>query len=278
MMSLVNSPATFTKSEPRLAYRDMPASNPALEAATPYLLLHGVGSSSASWDELSKHLDGRRIIAPDYRGHGQSDAPTPPYIAEDFVADALRIMDELGLAKVILVGFSIGALFAARIALEAPQRVERLVLVSSIANRSPEQRERAETRSALIRETPPSETAPGSAVRWFSPSFLQERPDLVGLEVQVVSANRHQPYAASYQVLVENDPIGIVEGISVPTLVITGENDEGSTPDMSKALHARIKDSRLVIEPAVKHYIQIEKAARLAAEILDFVGADQAAQ
>lgn len=278
MMSLANIPAKFTASAPKLAYRDMPATNPDLADATPFLMLHGVGSSSLSWDELSKNLDGRRIVAPDYRGHGLSDAPTPPYVAYDFIADALRLMDELGLEKVILVGFSIGATFAARMAVDVPERLERVVLVSSIAGRTPEQRARAEARAALIRETPPSETASGSAVRWFSPKFREERPDLVDLEVQVVSANRHAPYAASYQVLVENDPIGFVDQITIPTLIITGENDEGSTPDMSRALHERIKGSRLVIEPDVKHYIQIEKAARLAAEILDFVGASKSAQ
>lgn len=278
MMSLANIPAKFTASAPKLAYRDMPATNPDLADATPFLMLHGVGSSSLSWDELSKNLDGRRIVAPDYRGHGLSDAPTPPYVADDFIADALRLMDELGLEKVILVGFSIGATFAARMAVDVPERLERVVLVSSIAGRTPEQRARAEARAALIRETPPSETASGSAVRWFSPKFREERPDLVDLEVQVVSANRHAPYAASYQVLVENDPIGFVDQITIPTLIITGENDEGSTPDMSRALHERIKGSRLVIEPDVKHYIQIEKAARLAAEILDFVGASKSAQ
>ena len=188
--------------------------------ADPVLLLHGVGSSSETWAELIPFLDGRRIIAPDYRGHGASQAPTPPYAMDDFVHDALRLLDELEIDSVHIAGFSIGALFAERLAILEPARVRSLLLLSSIANRSPQEQARAESRLALIASTPPRQLAPTSAERWFTRSFAESRGDLVKREIDIVADVAHQPYAASYAVLVQNDLIDAVGAIACPTLII----------------------------------------------------------
>jgi pimeloyl-ACP methyl ester carboxylesterase len=259
-------------SRPRISYLDLPADGEA-DGATPILLLHGVGSSSATWHELLPRLDGRRVIAPDYRGHGASEAPPLPYVMDDFVTDAFRLLDELSVDAVHVAGFSIGALFAERLALIAPERVRSLVLLNSIAARTPEQQARAAARLALIAATPPAELAWKSAERWFTPDFIAANRPLVEREVAIVSAITHAPYAASYRVLVENDLIDAVPAIGCPTLVITGERDEGSTPAMSEALHRRIAGSRMVIVPGVKHYIHIEQPAALAEEINRFLAA-----
>lgn len=255
---------------PQISYLDVPAADGAGDAP-PLLLLHGVGSSSETWQRLTPLLDGRRVIAPDYRGHGASEAPDPPYDIADFTADALRLLDELGVEQVHVLGFSIGALFAEQLALVAPERVLSLVLLNSIADRTPEQRARAEARREVIASTPPSETSKASAARWFTPGFIAQQPALVQSEVDIVAAVAHAPYAASYAVLVENDPIDVVEAITCPTLIITGEFDEGSTPAMSEALHRRIRRSRLVVVPDVKHYIHIELPEIVAAEVNGFL-------
>jgi len=259
-----------TRSAPHIAYIDQPAGEGA-EGSDPVLLLHGVGSSSRTWGELLPLMGSRRFIAMDYRGHGASDAPTPPYVMDDFVDDAIRLLDELGVSRVHVIGFSIGALFAERLAIREPARVRSLLLLNSIANRSPEALERARARAAFIASTPPAEVAPKSAPRWFTPEFLTARPDLVAGEIAIVEKIAHAPYAAAYHVLVENDLIDEVKAIRCPTLIITGENDEGSTPAMSEALHQRIAGSRLTIVPGVKHYIHIERPEAIAAEWTRFV-------
>jgi len=256
-------------SAPHLSYRDVAATG-SEPRDTPVLLLHGVGSSSATWTGLLPHLAGRRLIAPDYRGHGGSDAPEPPYQLADFVQDAVRLLDELSLPEVDVVGFSIGALFAAKLALDAPDRVSSLVLLNSIAARTSEQQVRARSRLSVIRESDPAEVAAASAHRWFSPQFLAENPSAVQAEIDIVSAVRREPYAASYAVLVENDLIDEVHKISCPTLIMTGEFDEGSTPAMSRALHDRIERSTLHILAGVKHYAHIEAAPAVGAHITQF--------
>ncbi|BDI21986.1 alpha/beta fold hydrolase [Herbiconiux sp. L3-i23] len=258
---------TLTDSAPRIAFFEF--GDP---AGPSVVLLHGVGSSASTWAELAPLLDpARHYLLPDYRGHGASDAPDGPYVVDDFVADLDRLLDERGIADADLVGFSIGAVIALAFALAEPERVRSLVLLSSIAGRTDAERERALSRLDLIRSTPPAELAPSSGERWFSEEFRAARPDLVEAELAIVGSVRHAPYAAAYEVLVETDQLDRAPEVAVPALIVTGENDAGSTPAMSEKLAARIADSRLHILPRLKHYMHIEDAPAVAALVNGFL-------
>lgn len=255
-------PVRRTASEPALAYRVRPAADAAGETV---VLLHGVGSSSATWAALAPLLDERyALVMPDYRGHGDSEAPEPPYDVADFVADLERLLTELRLERVHLVGFSIGAIFAQAYAAAHPAQVGSLVLLNSIAGRTAEESARAAERAAHIRATDPALVAAGSVERWFTPEFSAARPDVVAHELQIVSATPHRPYAAAYDVLAGTDLLEEAAQIASPVLLVTGENDRGSTPRMSQALHERIPGSRLVIVDGRQHYLHLEVPERIA--------------
>ncbi|MEO4042133.1 alpha/beta fold hydrolase [Hoeflea sp. CAU 1731] len=234
-------------------------------------MLHGVGSSADTWRRLLPYLHTGTIIAPDYRGHGYSDSPEPPYCLEDFVCDIRRLLDELEIERIDVLGFSIGALFAAKLALNHPSCVKSLILLNSIADRTPEQKIRARERLEFLSTHLPDETAPATAVRWFTPAFLESHDDLVEAEAGITVSTPHAPYASSYRVLVENDLIDEVSGISCPTLIMTGELDEGSTPAMSEALHRQIPGSLLRIIGGVKHYMHFERPEELARHVNEFL-------
>lgn len=257
----------LTRTRPRLAYMlSGPADAPCV------ILLHGVGSSASTWNELRRHLGGEfRYLAADYRGHGASDAPAGSYSVDDFVADHFRLLDELGIQTAHLVGFSIGAIFAQAIAVARPERTLSLVLLNSIGGRTEAEKERALARLEVIRSTSPAEVADGSLSRWFTTDFARLRPDLVEAERAIVAANAPEPYAASYAVLATTEILPSAHLVGVPTLIITGELDEGSTPAMSAKLHERIRDSRLHIRPGVKHYLHIEEAEAIGGLITGFL-------
>jgi pimeloyl-ACP methyl ester carboxylesterase len=96
----------------------------------PALLLHGIGNYGRVWDFVADAVAGRlRLVAPDARGHGASVTPAAGYAPEDFVADAIAVMDTLGLARPVVVGHSMGGAHALVLAALHPEKVRALVLV-----------------------------------------------------------------------------------------------------------------------------------------------------
>jgi pimeloyl-ACP methyl ester carboxylesterase len=256
-----------SESSPHIAYRVREGSG-----GEPVLLLHGVGSASPTWWRLAAELDDSlTLVMPDYRGHGESDVPEPPYVVEQFVGDAVRLLDELGLDRVHVVGFSIGALFGQALATRHPERVRSLVLLNSIGGRSPAERERALERLEVIRSGHPEEIARDSAERWFTPAFRDARPDVVASEVDLVSRTDHVGYAATYEVLATSDLIGEASALTCPVLLVTGENDRGSTPRMTAAIHERVPTSRAVVIEGQQHYLHLEVPEQIGSLIDDFI-------
>jgi pimeloyl-ACP methyl ester carboxylesterase len=255
-----------TSSAPVLAYRRRPGRGDTL------VLLHGVGSSSATWDRLVPLLDSELdLVMPDYRGHGRSESGELPYRVEDFTGDIVRLADELELGRFHLLGFSIGAVFAQAAATAHPERIATLTLLNSIADRTPAEAERALERHARIARSDPADIARESVARWFTAPFAEAHPEVVALEVAIVSANRREPYASAYRVLATTDLIDQAGSISAPTLLITGEEDQGSTPRMSQAIADRIPGSRLLVIEGRKHYLHLEVPELLAGPITDFL-------
>jgi pimeloyl-ACP methyl ester carboxylesterase len=96
----------------------------------PALLLHGIGNYGRVWEFVAAEIAGRlRLVAPDARGHGDSVAPESGYRPEDFVADAIAVMDAVALSRPIVVGHSMGGAHAMALAGLHPDRVRGLVLV-----------------------------------------------------------------------------------------------------------------------------------------------------
>ena len=128
----------------RLRYR--------IEGEGPWLvLIHGVGNRLEAWDGVVAALGGRfRTLRWDLRGHGASDKPPGPYALDDFVSDLKGLLDAHGIERCHLAGFSLGGLVAQAMALAHPAQLDRLVLLSTVAGRSAEERERVAQRLAMV--------------------------------------------------------------------------------------------------------------------------------
>lgn len=94
----------------------------------PVLALHGVSGHSHRWDVLAENLPDVRLHAVDLRGHGRSPW-LPPWNVEQHVADALAVLDHLGLSRAAVMGHSFGGAIAVHLARTAPDRVARLALL-----------------------------------------------------------------------------------------------------------------------------------------------------
>jgi len=98
----------------------------------PVILLHGYSDSWFSYSRILPLIDKKyHVYVPDQRGHGDSDRPASGYTFPDFAADVLAFMDAKGLRQATIVGHSMGSFVAQHVAVAAPERVRKLVLVGS---------------------------------------------------------------------------------------------------------------------------------------------------
>ena len=112
----------------RLAYVE--AGDPKGE---PLLLLHGYTDSSRSFSPMVPYLRRYRLLIPDQRGHGASDAPECCYAPSQFAYDARLFLDALGIKRAAVAGHSLGSMVAISLAADYPERVSKIVLIGSTA-------------------------------------------------------------------------------------------------------------------------------------------------
>jgi len=132
--------------------------------AAPLLLLHGIWDTWRIFARVGAALAAERTVhAVDLRGHGDSDKPETDYGHEDYAADVRGVLDALGVTRVDLLGFSLGALVAARLAADTPERVARLLLEDPPHSPDADPRERAAWLRTLLdlKEQPFEEVVEG---------------------------------------------------------------------------------------------------------------------
>ena len=113
----------------RLAYDDVGRRD-----GVPLVFIHGWTANRHRWDDQLSQFAGRcRVISLDLRGHGDSDLTPDPYTIGGLAREVLALLDELGVDRFVPVGHSMGGMIALTLALEHPERVQRLVVVDSLS-------------------------------------------------------------------------------------------------------------------------------------------------
>lgn len=223
------------------------------------VLIHGVGARLENWDGVAERLRPHfRVLRYDLRGHGQSSRVPGPYSLPLLADDLRALLANLGIQKAHIAGHSLGAMIAQMFALRHGAYVDRLALLSAVAGRTPEERERVVARIDLIRAGDPGRHFQRSMSRWFTDAFIAANPELIAAYAARNAENDPDCYAAAYRVLALEDLDRELEAISVPTLITTGEQDLGSNPRMSELIQNRIEGSTLRMLPGLKHSILVE--------------------
>lgn len=231
-------------------------------------LLHGVGLDHTMWEQVTALLtDEFEVIAPDLPGHG-SRAPAPEGITLTELADGLA--DDLP-PGVHLVGFSLGALVAQHLALHRPEIPRTLTSVSSVCRRTPEERaavlDRLRTAEADFRAS-----ATRSLRRWYDGTDVPL--DQVRRTEATLLANDPASFLSCYRVFATADAeIGPDLGrITVPALAVTGEEDPGSTPEMTHRLAEALPHCRAAVVPGARHMLPVERPRQLVDCLTAFIG------
>jgi 3-oxoadipate enol-lactonase len=238
------------------------------------ILIHGVGMDLHMWDAVAGQLaKTRRVLRYDMLGHGDSDKPAGPYRLADFAHQLSDLADDMRIDRFDLVGFSMGGLVAQALALAAPDRLGRLILMSTVYDRSPAESAAIVARSKAVLEGGYPDSIAAAIDRWFTPAFRLRSPEIVEAVRRRMLANDLPAYAAAYSVFATGDQElrDKVGQIAAPTLVATGAEDQRSTAVMARALAARIPQASCHIIAGQRHLPPLEVPHEVAALIDGFL-------
>lgn len=245
---------------------------------TPLVLVHGVGLDLEMWGAVLGRLSADRLVVRyDLLGHGGTPDPSGDRTIEDFVAQLLDLVDDLGIGPPDLAGLSLGGMVALAAAARHPEAFRRLALLNTVFDRTPAQVAAARDRLALTEAEGMAPVADLAIDRWFTADWQAANPDEAGAVRERLLANDVDAYLKAYRVFVEGDPL-MPEGaalVTAPTLAMTGELDPGSTPGMSRALAAALPAGQALVLPGLHHLPPIEAPDEFVGPLLHFLDEEQ---
>ncbi len=240
------------------------------EDAAPLLLGGSLGTRLQMWEPQVGPLSERlRLIRFDHRGHGGSPVPEGPYAIEDLGRDVLALMDRLELERASYGGLSIGGMTGMWLAANAPERIDRLVLICTAAH-FPDASVFVD-RAAAAREAGSVEGIADAVVeRWLTPAYAQAHPEVRGWLRDMVAETPAEGYAACCDAIAGMDLRESLPQISAPTLVISGSQDPSTPPELQRVIAQAVPDSRLETVEAA-HLGSVERADEVSALVLGHV-------
>lgn len=240
------------------------------------LLLHGIANYGRYWDLVARAVAGRlRLVAPDLRGHGSSDAPRSGYDDEDFVLDALAVADAFGLERFVLAGHSLGGRHAIEVAAQLPERVSGLLVVDAGADVLPEGRDRARRltteRPAFFADEAEAlaylrRTSPGYAEGVYSDRLRFAFRPAAGGGLEWRSAS-HALAAIMRGGARGEEAWRMWRSLPVPVTLLRGTRSYALSAETARRMVAELPGARLV-EVEAGHNVALERPRETAEELL----------
>jgi 3-oxoadipate enol-lactonase len=246
----------------RLAHRfDGPEDAPVL------VLPSSLGTTRELWEpQVGTFARSFRLLRYEHRGHGDSPVPPGPYSMSELAADAIALLDELGLDRVSWCGLSLGGMVGMWLGAHAPDRLVRLVLACTSARvGAPDvYRERA----AFVREQGIEPVADAIVGKWFTVSTFNERPELPERFRKIVVSQPVEGYAGCCEALAGWDFRDELAAVAAPVLVLAAAHDEATPASDTALLAGRIPAARLVTLQGAAHLANLERPGEFADAVL----------
>jgi 3-oxoadipate enol-lactonase len=241
-------------------------------AAAPALIFsNSLGTTFSMWDAQAPAFEKRfRLLRYDMRGHGQSSAPPPPYAVSDLASDVLALADLLDIRQFNFCGLSIGGMTGMSLAVQAPERLCKLVLCNTAPKIGGSEFWNA--RIQTVETKGMKEVAGAVTARWFTPAFQVSSPDKVASAIRVLESLDPQGYMGGCTAVRDFDFREDVSKIRTPTLVVSGTHDPAATPADGRSLSEQIPGARY-IELNTSHLSNIEDPAHFNETVLSFLTA-----
>jgi 3-oxoadipate enol-lactonase len=246
-------------------------------AGLPVILLHAWPLNSDMWAAQIDALAGRfRFIAVDFRGFGSSGAPNDrgAYSMETLAGDAEAALDAAGVERAVVCGLSMGGYVTFALLRRNPGRVAAVVLADTRAEADTP--ERIEQRTAQQQQVE-SEGIEGLVDTLLAGPLLSDttrdrKPDVVA-RVRALTSNASAGYIGGLEALkTRPDSTPQLTAISVPTLIVVGEEDSLAPPEIARGMHEDIGGSEMVVVPEAGHLSNLESPDVFNGALARFLG------
>jgi 3-oxoadipate enol-lactonase len=232
---------------------------------------NSLGTDFRIWDDVIDLLKSDyAIVTYDKRGHGLSDCAAAPHRIEDHVADLAALLDHLALKNVILCGLSVGGLIAQGLVASRPELVGKLIL-SDTAHKIGTA-EGWNTRIDAIAKNGLASILDPVMERWFTPAFRSPANTAYLIYCNMFTRQPADGYAATCAAIRDADFTRSTAQISLPTLVIVGDQDGSTPPDLVRSTADMIAGSRFEVIAGAGHLPCIEQPRAFVALVRDFLG------
>ena len=239
------------------------------------LLVHGFPLNRTIWmPQVRKLIANYRVILPDLRGHGRSETPPGPYSMDLYADDLAALLDHLKIKKVILGGLSMGGYIAFAFYRKYAARVRALILADTRAGADTPEGQARRKAGALLAEKEGSVASTSPMLpNLLNAHTRQARPALVARVQSMMARTKPVGIAGAQRGMAQRpDSSSLLPTITVPTLILVGEDDVITPPAEAERMAAAIRGARLVKIPRAGHISTLENAGAVNRAILSFLG------
>ena len=241
---------------------------------TPVVLLHGFPLDKSMWEAQVQALCGEfRVIAPDLRGHGESQVTPGPYTMELLADDLTGFLDALDIPQVVLGGFSMGGYVAFAFYRKNPDRVSSLMLLDTRPQPdSDDAKKGREDMAQLAEREGAGPIAERLTPRLLSPDTVANRQDVVDTLSAMITRCPVEGIAGDLRgMALRSDSSDLLPNIEAPTLIVVGDQDVITPPAESHSMASIIPNATLVEVSGAGHLSNLENPDEFNRAIADFL-------
>lgn len=230
-------------------------------AAAPVLTLsHSLATDLSMWEPQMPALTARyRVLRYDTRGHGGTEAPAGPYTLETLTEDARGLLQALRITRTHFMGLSMGGMIGQLLALQAPQILHSLVLCDTMSRVPTEAKPLWDERIHTAETRGMEPLVQPTLERWFTAPFREQGNDVIDQVRTMIRTTPTRGYTGCCHAIAALNLTERLKAITLPTLVVVGEDDPATPVAASRVIQEQIQGSELVILKSAAHLSNMEQ-------------------